>query len=65
MKGRLVKIEGVWMVAYLSDDGYHIIQLHPEDAEFIGEERYLDDVEFGILEHQKLTGKIRYAKISQ
>jgi hypothetical protein len=65
MKGRLVKIEDFWMVAYLNSEGYHMIQLHPDDAEFIAVERYIDDVEFHIVEHQKLTGKIRYAKISQ
>lgn len=64
MKGTLVKIYNSWMVAYLDDSGYHIVQLHPDDAEVIEQERYIDDVNFEIVSHQKLTGIARYAKLT-
>jgi hypothetical protein len=37
--------------------------LHPDDAKFISIERYVDDIEFKIVTHEKLTGTISYAKI--
>jgi hypothetical protein len=63
MKGNLVKIDEVWMVAYLNNEGYHLMMLHPDDAKFIFYERYVDDIEFKIVTHEKLTGTISYAKI--
>jgi hypothetical protein len=63
MRGNLVKIDEVWMVAYLNNEGYHLIMLHPDDAKFIFYERYVDDIEFKIVTHEKLTGTISYAKI--
>ena len=60
MKGNLVMIDNVWMVAYLNDFGYHLMMLHPEDAKYITEERYIDDVNFKIEVENNLK---RYAKI--
>jgi hypothetical protein len=37
--------------------------LHPEDSKYIFYERYVDDIEFKIVTHEKLSGKISYAKI--
>jgi hypothetical protein len=60
MKGNLVQIDNVWMVAYLSDSGYHLMMLHPEDAKYISEERYIDDVDFKIVVETNLR---KYAKL--
>ncbi len=53
-------IDEIWMVAYLDDFGYHLMMLHPEDAKYITEERYIDDVNFKIVVEKNLK---RYAKI--
>jgi len=63
MKGNLVKIDDLWMVAYLNKEGYHLMMLHPEDAKYISIERYIDDVEFKIVCEQQESLKYSYAKI--
>jgi hypothetical protein len=60
MIGNLVMIDDIWMVAYLDNVGYHLMMLHPEDAKYITEERYIDDVNFKIVVENNLK---RYAKI--
>jgi hypothetical protein len=60
MIGNLIMIDEIWMVAYLDDFGYHLMMLHPEDAKYITEERYIDDVNFKIVVEKNLK---RYAKI--
>jgi hypothetical protein len=60
MKGNLVMIDDIWMIAYLDDFGYHLMMLHPDDAKYITEERYIDDVNFKIVVENNLK---RYAKI--
>jgi hypothetical protein len=60
MKGNLVMIDNVWMVAYLNEVGYHLMMLHPEDAKYIAQERYIDDVDFKIVVENNLR---KYAKL--
>jgi hypothetical protein len=60
MKGNLVMIDDIWMVAYLDDFGYHLMMLHPEDAKYIAQERYIDDVDFKIVVENNLR---KYAKL--
>lgn len=60
MKGNLVQIDNVWMVAYLNNEGYHLMMLHPEDSKYISEERYIDDVDFKIVVETNLR---KYAKL--
>jgi hypothetical protein len=63
MRGRLTLIDGMWLVAYENEQGQHLMLLHPDDAKFISEERFIDDVDFKVVIHEKLTGIIKYAKL--
>lgn len=63
MKGNLVKIDEVWMVAYLNNEEYHLMMLHPDDAKYISIERYIDDIEFKIVSEQQDSLNYSYAKI--
>jgi len=63
MKGNLVKIDDLWMVAYLNKEGYHLMMLHPEDAKYISEERYVDDIDFKIVNEEKESLNYKYAKL--
>jgi len=60
MQGKLINIEGVWMVAYELDSGYHFMQLHPDDSKYIAIERYIDDIEFKIVVEKNLR---KFAKL--
>lgn len=63
MRGRLVKIEEVWMVAFLDNTGYHLLKLHPDDSKWITEERYIDDVDFKLVSHETENKIFRFAKL--
>jgi hypothetical protein len=63
MRGNLIKIDDLWMVAYLNNEGYHLIMLHPEDAKYIFYERYVDDIEFKIVSEKQESLNYTYAKI--
>jgi hypothetical protein len=63
MRGKLVKIEDIWMVAFLDNTGYHIMRLHPDDAKWISEERYIEDIDFKIVSHETDNKFFRFAKV--
>lgn len=76
MKGRLLKTEDHgWLVAYNDSEGlFQFMQLHPDNVlEFIELDNIFDniearisshpDVEFEIVENQKLDGVVKYAKL--
>ena len=62
MKGTLHYTEDMgWVVRYIEMREFHQEhQLHPDDAEDVSEGM---EVDFEIVEHQKLTGVATYAKI--
>jgi hypothetical protein len=62
MKGTLHYTEDMgWVVRYIEMREFHQEdQLHPDDAEGVIEGM---EIEFEIIEHQKLTGVATYAKI--
>lgn len=59
MRGKLILIDGIWMVAYETESGYHLMQLHPDDSKWINNERYIPDILFKIVENNL----IKYAKL--
>ena len=77
MTGRLHKTKQGWVVSYNDSQGlFQFIQLHPEDVnEILDLEKVFDnvearisahpDIEFEIVEHQKMDGVVKYAKLIQ
>ena len=74
MRGELHNSEHGWLVIYTEDGVEKGLSLHWDDVEFINESRYTFDnieariaerpeVEFEIVENQKLDGVSRYAKL--
>lgn len=74
MKGKLFKSEHGWMISYTEDGIEKGLSLHYDDVDFINESRYTFDdieasiasnpeVEFEIIENQKLDGVSRYGKL--
>ena len=74
MRGELLNTDHGWMVTYTEDGVAKGLSLHYDDVEFINETRFTFDnieariaanpeVEFEIVENQKLDGVSRYAKL--
>ena len=74
MRGILHNTDHGWMVTYTEGGTEKGLSLHPDDIEFINDTKYTFDdleaqiasnpeVEFEIVENQKLTGVSRYAKL--
>jgi len=80
MKGILHKLKQTWMVEHCEKSGDNnwitYIQLHPDNVnEILDLEKVFDniearisahpDIEFEIVEHQKMDGVVKYAKLIQ
>lgn len=74
MKGELLNTNHGWMISYIEDGTAKGVSLHPGDVEFIDECRFTFDnieariatnpeVEFEIVENQKISGVARYGKL--
>jgi hypothetical protein len=74
MKGKLFKSEHGWMISYEEDGVAKGVSLHYDDVDFIDESRFSFDnieaiiaanpeVEFEIVDNQKLTGISKYGKL--
>jgi hypothetical protein len=74
MKGELIKSEHGWMISYIENGEHKGVSLHHDDIEFIEQTKFTFDnieamiaanpeVEFEIVENQKLTGVSRYGKL--
>jgi len=74
MTGELHNTDHGWMVSYTEDGLAKGLSLHYDDVDFINETKYTFDnveariaknpiVEFVIVENQKMSGVVKYAKL--
>ena len=74
MKGELIKSEHGWMISYIENGEHKGISLHYDDVDYIRELEFTFDnieariatnpeVEFEIVENQKMSGVSRYGKL--
>ena len=74
MKGELIKSTHGWMISYIENGEHKGVSLHHDDIEFIEETKFTfndieatiaanPEVEFEIIENQKLSGVSKYGKL--
>ena len=74
MKGELIKSTHGWMISYIENGEHKGISLHYDDVDYIRELEFTFDnieariatnpeVEFEIVENQKMSGVSRYGKL--